>query len=625
MLPLLISAAAATLASALELPQGYAPDPVSCPTSLQWIRPAVGLSRDELEWVEGRKKVVLGSLDAYLERLNLDDFDTDEYISRLNYTNQTPIMGMAISGGGFGSAFTGAGLIRALDDRLPAANEQRTGGLLQSMTYLSGLSGGSWTAVSFPSYNFPTADEIVDYWKPEIDRFLTVTNTSAEAATEVVMFEQIAAKHMAGFEIGISDYLGRGFAYEFIPGQSGGLNTTFSGIRNLSNFINHQMPMPIIHLASVEPEDAEYYDLLVPPSNGTIFDLTPFEFGSWEGDVHAFTPTEWLGNQLSNGNPVNSSTCWKGFDRSSLVIGTSAGAFNFWYLESVSNGTLGQFAKRSTTHKSSLAKRLSKPANLNGLVEAFADTFDLNLTEVAYSTFPNPFTNLSLSTGNAHTSPTLKLVDGSETGQTIPLWGQIQPARNVDFIIAWDDSQDADPYSWNNGTNLYNTYLAANATGLPFPVIPSSKTMMNLNYTLHPQFFGCDANLTTTGDDRSPIVLYMANAPYSAYTNFSFWQTATSREQMKDIFVNSFDIVTQANGSWDGEWAECIGCAAVERSLKRVGMERTRQCERCFEKYCWDGELDERELYESDPGVLNPTLILNPGVGFEVWNATNPY
>lgn len=94
---------------------------------------------------------------------------------------------------------------------------------------------------------------------------------------------------------------------------------------------------------------------------------------------------------------------------------------------------------------------------------------------------------------------------------------------------------------------------------------------------------------------------------------------------MEDIFVNSFDIVTQANGSWDGEWAECIGCAAVERSLKRVGMERTRQCERCFEKYCWDGELDERELYESDPGVLNPTLILNPGVGFEVWNATNPY
>ncbi|RDH34733.1 lysophospholipase [Aspergillus welwitschiae] len=620
MLSLLISAAAATLASALELPQGYSPDPVSCPTNLSWIRPAVALSRDEAQWVEGRKNVILGSLDAYLKRLNLDDFDTDEYISRLNNTSQTPIMGMAISGGGFGSAYTGTGLIRALDDRLPAANEQRTGGLLQSMTYLSGLSGGSWPAVSFPSYNFPTADEIVDYWKPEIDRFFTVTNTSAEAATGKAIFEQIATKYLAGFEVALSDYLGRGFAYEFIPGQSGGLHTTFSGIRNLSNFINHQMPMPIIHLASVEPEDAEYYDLLVPSSNGTIFDLTPFEFGAWDGDVHAFTPTEWLGNQLSNGIPVNQSKCWKGFDRSSLVIGTSADAFNFWYLESVSNGTLGQFAKRSATHESSLTKRLSQPANLNALVDAFQETFDLNLTKISYSKFPNPFTNLSLSTGNTHKSSTLNLVDGSETGQTIPLWGQIQPARNVDFIIAWDDSQDADPYSWNNGTNLYNTYLAANATGLPFPIIPSSRTMMNLNYTLHPQFFGCDANLTTTGDDRAPIVLYMANAPYSAYTNFSFWQTETSREQMGEIFVNSFDIVTQANGSWDGEWAECMGCAAVERSLARVGMERTRQCQRCFERYCWDGTLDER-----DPGVLDPTLVLDPGMKFGLWNATNPY
>ncbi|GKZ23625.1 hypothetical protein AbraIFM66951_009902 [Aspergillus brasiliensis] len=619
---LLISAAAATFASALEFPQGYAPDPVSCPKDFQWIRPAVGLSTDESEWVEGRKKVVLGSLDAYLKRLNLDDFDIQEYISRLNSTNQTPIMGIAISGGGFGSAFTGTGLIRALDDRLPAANEQRTGGLLQSMTYLSGLSGGSWPAVSFPSFNFPTADEIVNYWKPEIDRMFTVTNTTADAATGEVMFEQIATKYLAGFEVGIGDYMGRGYAYEFIPGPSGGLNTTFSGIRNLSNFINHQMPMPIIHLAAVEPEDAEYYDLLVPPSNGTIFDLTPFEFGAWDGDVRAFTPTEWLGNQLASGMPVNQSTCWKGFDRSSLVIGTSANAFNLWYLESVSNGTLGQFAKRSTTttHKSSFAKRLSQPPNLNTLVKTFSNTLDLNLTEITYSTFPNPFTNLSLSTGNAHTSPTLHLVDGSETGQTIPLWGLIQPARNTDFLIAWDDSQDADPYSWNNGTNLYNTYLAANATGLPFPIIPPPRTMMNLNYTLHPGFFGCDANLTTTGDDRAPIVLYMANAPYSAYTNFSFWQTATSREQMGEVFVNSFDIVTQANGSWDGEWAECVGCAAVERSLKRVGMERSRQCERCFERYCWDGRLDER-----DPGVLDPMLVLDPGVRFGVWNATNPY
>ncbi|OJJ42302.1 hypothetical protein ASPZODRAFT_125778 [Penicilliopsis zonata CBS 506.65] len=612
MQPLFISiAAVAALSAAQELPQGYAPIPVPCPTDLQWVRPAVGLNPAEADWVQGRKPVVLEALRTYLERLELADFDMGEYIARLNDSHQAhvPIIGMAISGGGFGSAFTGTGAMRAFDGRLPAANTQRTGGLLQTLTYLSGLSGGSWPTVSFTAHNFPTADEIVDYWKPEIDRIYNVENTTADAATEVTMFEQIATKFEAGFDVGVSDYLGRAYAYEFIPGEEGGLNTTYSGIRQLSKFLSHEMPMPIIHLAEVGSGDLEYDGLWVPQANRSLFDVTPFEFGAWEGSVRAFTPTEWLGNRLSNGQPVNDSVCVRGFDRDSLIIGSSADAFNFWYLEAVSNDTLGQFAKRAVTL-----------SDLDGIIEGFEEVFGLNLTQSAYAVYPNPFANLSLSSGVAHTAPELTLVDGSETGQTIPFWGQIQPARNVDFIFAWDDSQDASPYSWNNGTNLYNTYRAANATGLPFPVIPPVNTLMNMNYTTHPAFFGCNASRTTTGDERAPIVMYMANAPYSAYTNYSFTQSATSREQMQEIFENSFNIVTQGNGTWDAEWAECIGCAVVERSLARVGMQRTHQCTRCFERYCWNGELDERT-----PAVMNPSLILDPSEGFAEWNATNPF
>ncbi|PYH90002.1 lysophospholipase [Aspergillus ellipticus CBS 707.79] len=619
---LLFLSAAAGLSAALDLPQGYAPVPVSCPTSLDWIRPADGLNPAEAEWVQGRKKNVLAALEGYLDRLGLTDFDVEEYLSRINDNDRAnvPILGMAISGGGFGSAFTGTGALRAIDDRLDAATEQRTGGILQSMTYLSGLSGGSWPAVSFPAHNFPTADEILDYWKPDIDRIYTVENDTANTATVTTLFEQIATKYIEGFDIGVADYLGRLFAYEFIPGNSGGLNTTFSDIRKLSKFVNHEMPMPIIHLSMIGEGDPEYDDLWVPRANSSIFDVTPFEFGSWDGSVRAFTPMEWLGNRLSNGQPVNDSVCYQGFDRDSLIIGTSADAFNFWYLESISNDTLGQFAKRSSSPPSTLSKRLTAPSDIDNLAIAFNSSFGLNLTEISYSVFPNPFANLSLSSGIAHDSETLNMVDGSETGQTIPFWGQIQPARSVDFILAWDDSQDASPYDWNNGTNLYNTYVAANNTGIPFPIIPPVNTLMNLNYTTHPVFFGCDANLTTTGDDRAPLVLYMANAPYSAYTNFSFWQSATTREQMGEIYVNSFDIVTQANGTWDEEWAECIGCAVVERSLARVGMNRTSQCERCFGRYCWNGQLDETQ-----PGEMNPNLILDPSVGFDEWNATNPF
>lgn len=44
-------------------------------------------------------------------------------------------------------------------------------------------------------------------------------------------------------------------------------------------------------------------------------------------------------------------------------------------------------------------------------------------------------------------------VDGSETGQTVPLWPVIQPQRKADFIIAFDASGDG-TYGWVNGTNL---------------------------------------------------------------------------------------------------------------------------------------------------------------------------
>ena len=44
-------------------------------------------------------------------------------------------------------------------------------------------------------------------------------------------------------------------------------------------------------------------------------------------------------------------------------------------------------------------------------------------------------------------------VDGSETGETIPLRPLIQPARKVDFIVAFDASTDG-AYEWVNGTNL---------------------------------------------------------------------------------------------------------------------------------------------------------------------------
>jgi lysophospholipase len=188
-----------------------------------------------------------------------------------NYED-VPVIGWATSGGGAASAYTGTAGLQALDDRVPASVEQRTGGLLQSLTYMTGLSGGSWPTISFALTNFPTVEEIVEIWKPWVDRY-TATNETQYAAPFSDLFEDVAAKAEAGFDVGVADLLGRVFGYQFTPGYKGGLNVTMSSVVNQIKFQSHEMPMPILEVIQLTPNDVEYYGLEVPSTNQTIVGL----------------------------------------------------------------------------------------------------------------------------------------------------------------------------------------------------------------------------------------------------------------------------------------------------------------------------------------------------------------
>ena len=314
----------------------------------------------------------------------------------------------------------------------------------------------------------------------------------------------------------------------------------------------------------------------------------------------------------------------------SFIIGSAEDAFNAWTIQTDSNGTLAGFAKRShraagsqmlSASEPSMSKRASPTtAALQGIVEAFNETFGLNISSITYAIYPNPFAGISSVAPASAQKPLLRLVDGSETGQADPLWGQIQPARGSNFIITWDDNEDQIPYNWNNGTNVYDTYLAAKAASIPFPIIPTSNTFNSRGYNVRPVFFGCDPVLTTTKSADSPIVLYFGNAPYSAYTNYSYAQAATSPSQLSDILVNSFNQVTQGNGTLAADWPICLGCAAIDRSLPRVGMQRTAQCEACMAKYCWDGTEDNATAQ-----IVDPSLLLQPDLTFSEWIKTHDF
>lgn len=650
------SASLSTFVAAQNLSASYAPVYVECP-AIDWIRPADGMAPAEAAWVYGRKQVVTNSLQDYLLRVNLTGFDVADYICKLvdgNFSS-VPTLGMAISGGGYASAYTGTGVMRALDERTPAAVEQKTGGILNSLTYFSGISGGAWPAMSFIMNNWPTADELVPQWKTNVPRLEGVANNTQYAEKPLAMFQDLIAKQNAGFNVSTADYFGRGWGYEFIPGTNGGLDSTMSGVQNLSNFQTFNMPFPIISTLAIDANDKVYYGLRDPDADNAVFEITPFEFGALNGNATGFIPIEYLGTEMYDGQPVNSSACVRGFDRGSFILGASGAAFNFWIIEDKSNGTLAPFSKRSTLEDkvrsltesfplskrtattqqpqdlsrrepyNGLSKRFSFPAEeIEALITAFDTYLGLNVTEISYAYIPNPFVGLPDVGTQYQTKKTLTFVDGAEAGQAIPLWGMLQTYRNSDFIIAFDDDEDTSPYGWNNGTNLYDTYVQATVQGLPFPVVPPASTFVAYNYTTRPVFFGCDTNLTNTQDASAPIIMYMANAPYSAYTNFTYAQPTTTDAQMQDVLLNSFNMVTQGNGTLDGaeDWAACLACAAIERSLAKVGMQRTEQCEQCFADWCWDGTS---VAADADVGIVDPPLLLDPSLGFEVWNQTHDF
>ena len=263
---------AASLVAGVQQQSGYAPIHVDCPPAISLVRPASdSLSPREAAWTEQRKRVVTAALSDYLSRLNLTDFCLDTYIDGLIESNHaaTPNIGFAISGGGWASSLTGAGALRALDARLNASNDAKTGGLLQSMTYLSGQSGGGWTPMSLATSDFQTFDELLQAWQPQIDRF-SATNDSKHAATLATMLKDVGEKEKAGFNVSAADLLGRIVGYEFVEAYRGGVNTSFSSVTELSNFKHAKMPLPILEVSEVTASDKELYGVSVPGLNATV-------------------------------------------------------------------------------------------------------------------------------------------------------------------------------------------------------------------------------------------------------------------------------------------------------------------------------------------------------------------
>ena len=512
-----------------------------------------------------------------LGRLDIAGFDAASYISEnANNASALPNIAIAASGGGYRACLNGGGAIQAFDsreDNTTAAGH--LGGLLQSATYLTGLSGGGWLVGSIYVNNFTTISGLLttnsgSVWEFENSIFEGPATSSFQIFDPAHYFDNIyndvGDKHDAGFNTSVTDYWGRALSYQLVNASDGGPAYTWSSIQLQDSFANADSPMPILVADARAPGET------LIPGNTTVYEFNPFEFGTWDPTTYGFVPLEYLGSNFSSGVLAEGEDCVRGFDNVGYVMGTSSSLFNQFLLQANSTS----IPKLAQTF---ISKVLGAIGNDNNDIAQYT---------------PNPFYGYrNASSKNAH-ARSLSLVDGGEDLENIPLHPLIQPHRHVDVIFAIDSSADTNNY-WPNGTSLVATYQRSIdsggnlANGTSFPAVPDQNTFVNLGLNTRPTFFGCNSSNTST---ITPLIVYIPNAPYVYHSNISTFQPSYNTSERNDIVMNGYNVATMGNGSANATWPACVGCAILSRSFERTNTPVPDVCTQCFQHFCWDGTVN---------------------------------
>ncbi|PMD51035.1 uncharacterized protein K444DRAFT_573454 [Hyaloscypha bicolor E] len=555
---------------------GYAPKQVDCPANRPTIREATSLSPNETAWLELRRNHTLDPMTSWLSRMNISNFDATSYMNGIrNNVSALPNIGLAVSGGGYRALMNGAGFLAAADNRTNnATNRGQIGGLLQSATYVAGLSGGGWLVGSIYTNNFSSVQDLRDgskgssVWQFGNSIFEGPASNGIQILSTANYFstiqDEVSSKEDAGYNTSITDYWGRALSYQLVNATNGGPSYTFSSIALEPNFQSGSIPMPFL------VSDGRAPGTSIVSLNSTVYEFSPFELGSWDPTTYAFAPLQYVGSNFSAGLVPSDGSCVEGFDQAGFVMGTSSTLFNQFLLQ----------------------------INTTAIPQTLRDIFTRLLTDLGEDSNdiaqwqPNPFYKYNNATNRNAESQQLTLVDGGEDGQNIPLYPLLQPMRNVDVIFAVDSSADT-TYNWPNGTSLVATYQRSlNNTienGTAFPSIPDQNTFVNLGLNNRPTFFGCNASNLT---GPAPLVVYLPNAPYIAFSNVSTFDPEYNDTQRNAIIRNGYEVATLANGTLDAQWPACMACAVLSRSFDRTGTTVPDECTQCFNRYCWNGTVD---------------------------------
>ncbi|CAH7682308.1 lysophospholipase catalytic domain-domain-containing protein [Phakopsora pachyrhizi] len=504
----------------LKKSSSYAPVEKDCPKDHQLIRISgssiysnQSLSKSEIKFCNGRRNFTSSNWREFFKNGPGSKTNYQSNSSIFNDDNDWPILGIAHSGGGERAALYSAAVVKALDSRTSISP---IGGIFQLLTYQTGLSGSSWMIMSLATNDFPPVDKLVAGWQLERD-ILFPGNKSFENARYLEhLIEDCKRKKDAKFESSITDVWGRALSNHFLPGTTRrnffklsnkvthGSGILFSSLADSIRFKEFNMPYPII-VSHNKPPNSDMTGQSKLPTQGnyyvplstTVFESSPFEFGSFDPYLSAFIPTKYLGTRLEAGKPIGGfSGCVTAFDQASFIMGTSSSLFNAVFSKNFN----GLDVNYMTIFKK-ITKAISK--------------FD-SLEHSTSAIYPNPFKGVNGHLGfDSSNLDDLVLVDGGEGGENVALNPLLAPARKVEVIIASDASADtnqSDPLgaNWPNGASMTNTFIRIRQV-LPkgsasFPEVPlNSKEWIARGLNTRPTFFGCKA-INTEGNGGLPLV-----------------------------------------------------------------------------------------------------------------------
>ncbi|RMZ89702.1 hypothetical protein DV736_g3096, partial [Chaetothyriales sp. CBS 134916] len=511
----------------------YAPVPVACP-STPLVRTADGVSSSESSYISSRYTKASANLLSWAQ--TLAPFRV----------SKAPIVALATSGGGYRSLLEGAGVIQGFDSRDSQAG---VSGVFQGLTYQTALSGGAWLLSSLAGNNYPTVTSLREgLWEQAFQNSLLIPGTlTTTASTDIVA--DLTAKGVAGFPPTLTDPWGRLLSWQLLYGPDGGVSDTLSGITDLSNFTSHNAPYPIITALGVKTFEGE----CLPGPNATQYELHPYEFGSWDEGVGAFTQTAYLGSPLSNGSPTTG-TCIQNYDNLGYVLGTSSNLFSE---ACVDTSGVNNTDTASTTLVEDLAALVNQVHSVS--------------TRDEYAVYPNPFRNYSPSS-LISAQDELTLVDGGLALQNNPIWPLLH--RAVDVILVNDNSADTSA-NYPNGSEIYTTYQQAQDQGLTrMPDIPTDDVFLANGYNQRPTFFGCN-------DDSKTTIIYIPNYNYTYPSGQSTFKLEYTVAETDAMIANGVQIATKGG---DQGWPLCLACGI----LKKASDWLPSDCTSCFTEYCYN-------------------------------------